>query len=206
MNRFSKQSTKPAPAAQPPGAQVGSEAELFRSTVGNVTPLRQAGRVLHELERPHPLPLQTWRDEQAALRESLDAIPPGSDLETGEELSFVRAGIGAHVLRKLRRGHWLIQDELDLHGFNSVDARELLGEFLAQCTRKGLRCVRIVHGKGLRSKNRQPVLKSKVAVWLMRRDEILAYCQARPTEGGSGAVVVLLKGGRRKAEGGRSGD
>jgi DNA-nicking Smr family endonuclease len=193
MNRTSKQPAKSAPEAHS-GAQTGSEAELFRSTVGDVTPLRQGGRVLHDLARPHPLPLQTWRDEQAALRESLAGIPPDSDLETGEELSFVRHGIGAHVLRKLRRGHWIIQDELDLHGFNSADARELLGEFLAQCTRKGLRCVRIVHGKGLRSKNRQPVLKSKVAVWLMRRDEILAYCQARPTEGGSGTVVVLLKG------------
>jgi DNA-nicking Smr family endonuclease len=191
---MSKQSTKPAPAARSPEGPAGGEADLFRSTVGDVTPLRHAGRVLHELARPQPLPLQTWRDERAALRESLDGIPPGSDIETGEELSFVRAGVGAHVLRKLRRGHWIIQDELDLHGFNSADARELLGEFLAQCARKGLRCVRIVHGKGLRSKNRQPVLKSKLAVWLMRRDEILAYCQARPTEGGSGAVVVLLKG------------
>ena len=194
MNRTSKQATKPASSTHSSGGQAGSEAELFRSTVGDVTPLRQAGRVLHDLVRPHPLPLQTWRDEQAALRESLAGIPPDSDLETGEELTFVRHGVGAHVLRKLRRGHWIIQDELDLHGFNSADARELLGEFLAQCMRKGLRCVRIVHGKGLRSKNRQPVLKSKVAVWLMRRDEILAYCQARPTEGGSGAVVVLLKG------------
>ena len=194
MNRTSKQATKPASSTHSSGGQAGSEAELFRSTVGDVTPLRQAGRVLHDLVRPHPLPLQTWRDEQSALRESLAAIPPDNDLETGEELTFVRHGVGTHVLRKLRHGHWIIQDELDLHGFNSADARELLGEFLAQCMRKGLRCVRIVHGKGLRSKNRQPVLKSKVAVWLMRRDEILAYCQARPTEGGSGAVVVLLKG------------
>jgi DNA-nicking Smr family endonuclease len=162
--------------------------------VADVTPLREAGRVLHELARPSPLPLQTWRDERAALLESLDHIAPGSDLETGEALNFVRDGIGAHVLTKLRRGHWIIQDELDLHGCTSVGARELLVEFLAQCTRRGLRCVRIVHGKGLRSKNRQPVLKNKVALWLMRRDEILAYCQARPTEGGSGAVVVLLKG------------
>ena len=195
MNRISKQTPKPPRPA--------SEADLFRATVGEVTPLRQPARVTHKSARPHPLPLQTWRDEQAALRESLDGIQPGSDLETGEELSFVRDGIGAHTLTKLRRGHWIIQDELDLHGCNSADARELLGEFLAQCTRKGLRCVRIVHGKGLRSKNRQPVLKNKVAVWLMRRDEILAYCQARPTEGGGGAMVVLLKGGRRKAEGGR---
>ncbi len=111
MNREPKRPREPAPPA--------SETELFRATVGKVTPLRAPGRVTHDLAPPNPLPLQTWRDEQAALRESLERIPPGSDLETGEELNFVRPGIGAHVLRKLRRGHWIIQDELDLHGCNS---------------------------------------------------------------------------------------
>ena len=188
----------------PDPATVASETDLFRAAVGKVTPLRGPGRVTHDLARPLPLPLQTWRDEQAALRESLERMPPDSEIETGAELTFVREGIGAHVLRKLRRGHWIVQDELDLHGFNSTDARELLAEFLGQCARRGLRCVRIIHGKGLGSKNRQPVLKNKVATWLLHRDEILAYCQARPTEGGGGAVVVLLKGGRRKAEGGRA--
>jgi DNA-nicking Smr family endonuclease len=188
MTRDPKEPRESAPAA--------SETEMFRAAVGRVTPLRKPGRVIHDIGRPHPLPLQTWRDEQAALRESLDRVPPDSDIETGEELTFVRAGIGVQVLRKLRRGHWIIQDELDLHGFNSADARELLVEFLAQCAKKGLRCVRIIHGKGLGSKNRQPVLKGKVALWLQRRDQILAFCQARPTEGGGGAVVVLLKGVR----------
>jgi DNA-nicking Smr family endonuclease len=93
-----------------------------------------------------------------------------------------------------RRGHWAIQDAIDLHGLTSPEARTLLAEFLASCVRRGLRCVRIIHGKGLRSKNREPVLKRKVAHWLMQRDEVLAYCQARRTEGGGGAVVVLLKG------------
>jgi DNA-nicking Smr family endonuclease len=177
------------------------ESDLFRTAFGDVTPLRQPGRVTHERPRPHPLPLQRWSDDEAALRDSLSDAGWDSDLETGEELSFVRVGVGAHTLRKLRRGHWVIQDELDLHGLTSLDAHDLLVEFLAQCMRKGLRCVRVIHGKGLRSKNREPVLKRKVAVWLMRREEILAFCQARPTEGGGGAAVVLLKGGRRKAEG-----
>ena len=190
---MTKRAPKPDPAA--------SEADLFRSSIGEVTPLRHAGRVVPARDPPHPLPFQRMNDERAALRESLDGIAWDSDLETGDELSFVREGIGTHTLRKLRRGHWIVQDEIDLHGLISVDARELVGEFLAQCARRGLRCVRIVHGKGLRSRNRQPVLKHKVAVWLMRRDDVLAYCQARPTEGGGGAVVVLLKGGRRKAEG-----
>jgi DNA-nicking Smr family endonuclease len=88
----------------------------------------------------------------------------------------------------------VIQDELDLHGLIVPDARAILAEFLASCARRGLRCVRIIHGKGLRSRNGQPVLKQKVAKWLMQRDDVLAYCQARPVDGGGGAAVVLLAG------------
>ena len=99
------------------------------------------------------------------------------------------------MARMLRRGHWVIQDEIDLHGLTAPEAHALLAAFLAASLRRGLRCVRVIHGKGLRSKNREPVLRNKVARWLMQRDEVLAYCQARRTEGGSGAVVVLLKAG-----------
>ena len=190
---MTKHAPKPAPAT--------SETDLFRRSIGDVTPLRHAARAVHARELPHPLPLQRWSDERAALRESLAGGEWDGELETGEELSFAREGIGAHTLRKLRRGHWIVQAEIDLHGLTSVDAREVVTGFLAQCARKGLRCVRIVHGKGLRSRNRQPVLKQKVAAWLMQRDEILAFCQARPAEGGGGAVVVLLKGGRKKTAG-----
>jgi DNA-nicking Smr family endonuclease len=181
-----------------------NESELFRRSVGEVMPLRNAGRVAPARKLPHPLPLQRWRDELAALRESLSGESSDGDLETGEELSFVRDGIGAHALRKLRRGHWVVQDEIDLHGLTAAEALETVAGFLAQCTRRGLRCVRIVHGKGLRSRNRQPVLKPKIAAWLMRRDEILAFCQAPSAEGGAGAMMVLLKGGRRKEERGRA--
>jgi DNA-nicking Smr family endonuclease len=182
---MSKRTPKPASS---------EEADLFRSALADVTPLSPAERVVHERPRPSPLPLQRLKDDIEVLRDSLGAAGWDADAETGEELSYVREGIGQHTLRKLRRGHWVIQDELDLHGLNSQDARELLVEFLAQCGRRGLRCVRIIHGKGLGSRNREPVLKRKVGVWLMRRDEILAFCQARRTEGGGGAVVVLLKG------------
>jgi len=191
--------TKPRRA--PEADRAPGEDGLFRDSLADVTPLRHAGRVVHERKLPHPLPLQRWSDERAALRESLDGGAWDGDQETGEELNFARAGIGASTLRKLRRGHWLVQDELDLHGLTSIDAHEVMTEFLAQCARRGLRCVRIVHGKGLGSPNRQPVLKQKVGAWLMRRDDVLAFCQARPADGGGGAVVVLLKGGRKKAEG-----
>ena len=178
----------------PKPAATGDEADLFRSALADVTPLAPAQRVVHERPRPSTLPLQRLSDDIAVLRDSLGHAGWDADVETGEELSFVRDGIGLHALRKLRRGHWVIQDELDLHGLNSQDAREVLVEFLAQCGRRGLRCVRVIHGKGLGSRNREPVLKRKIGSWLMRRDEILAFCQARPTEGGGGAVVVLLKG------------
>ena len=92
----------------------------------------------------------------------------------------------------------MIQDELDLHGLTSIEARALLVEFLNDCRRSGARCVRVIHGKGLRSKNREPILKTKVANWLIQRDEVLAFCQARQADGGGGAVIVLLKAGSRK--------
>ncbi|MGH8642139.1 MAG: Smr/MutS family protein, partial [Burkholderiales bacterium] len=119
----------------------------------------------------------------------------------GEELCYLRNGVGEQTLRRLRRGHWVIQDELDLHGLTVEQVRPLLGEFLNQCARRGLRCVRIIHGKGLRSRNREPVLKRRVAVWLIQREDILAFCQARNADGGSGAVVVLLQGRSQKSEG-----
>jgi DNA-nicking Smr family endonuclease len=170
------------------------DADLFRASVSDVTPLRH-GKAMLERPRPRPVPVQRLLDEHAVLRESLGHQTAWEiGLDTGEELSFLRDGIGAQTLRKLRRGHWVIQDELDLHGSTSSEARELLAQFLAHCARRGLRCVRIVHGKGLRSKNREPVLKRKVAGWLMQRNDVLAFCQARRTDGGGGAVVVLLKG------------
>jgi DNA-nicking Smr family endonuclease len=173
---------------------------LFHALVPDVTPLPARTRVLLERPRAEPVPAQRLRDEQAVLRASL-SDPADSGIETGEELTFLRPGLPSSMLRKLRRAHWVIQEELDLHGLTSPQARAMVVAFLNECLRQGLRCVRVIHGKGLRSKNREPVLKGKVANWLMQRDEILAFCQARPTEGGSGAVVVLLKGGRMRAEG-----
>ncbi len=171
------------------------DAKLFRASVSDVTPLPRPEKVELHRPLPSPVPSQRLRDDREALEDSLsDHIPWDAGLETGEELSYARNGIGAQTLRKLRRGHWLIQGELDLHGLTVAESAELLTDFLRQCTRRGLRCVRIIHGKGLGSKNREPVLKRKVASWLIQRDEILAFCQARRTDGGSGAVVVLLRG------------
>jgi DNA-nicking Smr family endonuclease len=178
---------------------VTRETEPFQALLPDVTPLPRPNLAHTGKARPRPVPAQRLRDERAALAATLsDQDPWENGLESGEELVFLRSGIPSQALKKLRRGHWVIQDELDLHGLTSPEARGLLAEFLNQCVRRGLRCVRIVHGKGLRSRNREPVLKRKVAHWLAQRDEILAFCQARRTEGGGGAVVVLLKGVRRE--------
>ena len=184
--------------AKRPAAAQDDAGDVFEKLFANVTPLPAHGRVVHTPTPRKPIPEQHLRDERTALADSLsDHITWDIGLETGEELVYLRNGLSPQTLRKLRRGHWVIQDELDLHGHTSVEARELLVAFLNACLRHGARCVRIIHGKGLRSKNREPVLKTKVANWLMQRDEVLAFCQARQADGGGGAVMVLLKSVRR---------
>jgi len=175
-------------------AKARMEAELFRHSVGNVAPLAPSGKLENFAPRPLPIPHQHIADEQAALEQSLsDEFTVDSLLDTDETLSFARPGIGPDVVRRLRRGHWVIQAQLDLHGLRRDEAREALSDFLRQAMRQGLRCVRVIHGKGLGSLNKEPVLKNKVRNWLVQKEEVIAFCQARAADGGSGALVVLLK-------------
>ena len=147
-----------------------------------------------EKPRPQPIAKQFIRDEKQALKDSLsDDFYPAHELESGEELLYLRAGQSPDVLSKLRRGFWVVQAQIDLHGLISDEAREYVAEFLSSCKKRNIRCVRIVHGKGLGSRNREPVLKHKLRNWLMQKDEVIAYAQAKPEDGGSGAVIVLLK-------------
>ena len=143
---------------------------------------------------PKPVARQFIRDEKQALRDSLsDDFYPAHELESGEELLYLRTGQSPDVLSKLRRGFWVVQAQIDLHGLISDEAREYVAEFLSSCKKRNIRCVRIVHGKGLGSRNREPVLKHKLRNWLIQKDEVIAYAQAKPEDGGSGAVIVLLK-------------
>jgi DNA-nicking Smr family endonuclease len=168
------------------------EDEDLRKALVGVEPLAEPRRKPPARPRPAPLPRQTRRDERAALAESLTRPLTVDDaLDSGEELVYARDGVGRDVLRKLRRGHWVIEDELDLHGMNRLQAAVAVAEFLRRCLRRRMGCVRIIHGKGLGSHNREPVLKVKLRKWLLR-EEVLAYCQAPAAEGGSGAVLVLL--------------
>jgi DNA-nicking Smr family endonuclease len=171
------------------------DADIFRSSIGNVKPLTVPPKFTPSVPRPLPIARQHLADEQAALQESLsDDFTIETLLHSDESLSFARNGIGPDVMRKLRRGHWTIQQQLDLHGLRRDEAREALAEFLRLAARRGWRCVRIIHGKGLGSVNKEPVLKSKVRNWLVQKEEVLAFCQATAAEGGSGALLVLLKG------------
>ena len=170
------------------------EASLFRESVGDVV-LLTSDRVVSPVPKPLPIPRQRIADNKAALHESIsDEFNVDTLLETDADLSYRRNGIGLDVVRRLRRGHWIIQDELDLHGQRRDEARELLGEFLRRCTLRGFRCVRVIHGKGLGSVNQEPVLKKLVHGWLAQREEVIAFVQAKGVDGGSGALLVLLKG------------
>ena len=170
------------------------ERELFAREVGTVVPLRKSALAMPPRPRPPALARQRQRDEAAVLAESIsDEFDVESLLETDEALSFRRRGVGPDVVRKLRRGVWVTQAELDLHGLRRDEARERLAGFLRDASRSGLRCVRVVHGKGLGSPGREPVLKAKVKSWLVQREEVLAFTHARASDGGHGALVVLLQ-------------
>lgn len=167
--------------------------KLFRAAVKDARPLKSL-RVHHIAPKPKPVARQLLRDEQQALLDSLsDDYIPAHELESGEELLYLREGHAPDILSKLRRGHWVVQAAIDLHGLFTDEARLYVAEFLADCKKRGIRCVRIIHGKGLGSRNREPVLKHKLRNWLMQKDEVIAYAQARQADGGSGAVIVLLK-------------
>lgn len=172
-----------------------AEQNLFARAVGSTQPLR--GNQKHAVplapEPPAPIPMQHQLDEQRVLREAMsDEFDVSTLLDADDAMSFRRPGIGTDVTRKLRAGEWSLQREIDLHGMRSDEAREALSQFIRTAYKQGLRCVRVVHGKGLGSPGRQPVLKVKTQRWLIQKSEVLAFVQAKPAEGGAGALLVLL--------------
>ncbi len=181
-------------------AKAKAEKELFSRAVGVVKALparhlpgHPGHRAKLPVPQPAPIPVQQQLDEQAVMREALsDEFDVESLLDTDEALSFRRPGVGPDVTRKLRRGGWSIQGQLDLHGLRREDAREALSQFVKDAHKVGWRCVRVVHGKGLGSPGKTPVLKARVQSWLIQKQEVLAFVQARPAHGGAGALVVLL--------------
>jgi DNA-nicking Smr family endonuclease len=183
-------------------ARARAEAEVFRASIGPVTALpgkwqETALASAQRQARIKPLPhaTQTLQDEQAVLQEAIsDAFDIETLLDTDEALSYRKNGVGQDVLYKLRRGQWRVCAEIDLHGLRTEEAREALLDFLRLSKKNVWRCVRVVHGKGLGSPGKTPVLKSKTLSWLAQKNEVLAFVQAPPAQGGAGALLVLLAG------------
>lgn len=178
--------------ARPEEAAIKDEdRELFRAAVRDVRPLGQPKRA-PEREKRRPRAASRRADEAAVLADSLRLDPSELDVESGDELEFRREGVGESVLRRLRRGEYAVRDEIDLHGMTQDEARAALAAFLADAAHHGHRCLRIIHGKGLGSGHRGPVLKSAVNRWLRRHGAVRAFCSARRNDGGTGATYVLL--------------
>lgn len=178
---------RPAPPPEP------DDAELFRREMQGVRPAPPHNRALPRVAPPPPVPVKRLEDERLVLEELARLATPVDDIEIEEDHAYLRPGLPREVIRKLRRSHWVVQDEIDLHGLTGDEAALRTAAFLADCARRGLRCLRIVHGKGLRSRNREPVLKGRIRKLLARRAEVLAYAEPRAFDGGSGAVIVLLE-------------
>jgi DNA-nicking Smr family endonuclease len=201
--------TRKADAAKPAPSKAAAARSIARSkhadpdidlrqAFADVEPLAPGNRATVQRDGPASLPAQRLADEAAALAASRYGVEPSpAHWEVGQEheaeQTFLRKGLGRDVLVRLRRGHWSVQGELDLHRLTRDEARDALADFLNDARGYGWRCVRIVHGKGLSSANREPILKGKVRRWLAQRDEVLAYCEAPRHAGGAGAVLVLLK-------------
>ncbi|VVE50430.1 Smr/MutS family protein [Pandoraea terrigena] len=184
-------------AAAKRAAQAKRDANVFRDSVGDIAPIARKSatdRVEHPRRPPEPVARLTQQDEAAVLHESLsDEFDPEALLDTDDRLSYRRPGISHDALLKLQRGDWVVQAQIDLHGMRRDEAREALSAFLHDAVKRGLRCVRVIHGKGLGSVNREPVLKDKVRGWLAQKDQVLAWAQAQGRDGGSGALIVLLQ-------------
>ena len=193
----------PAPVASPrravaAGKHADGDVDLARA-FADVTKMAPPNRANSVKARPAPVARQRIADEREALILSKYGSEPAPQTwDIGQEIegeqTFLRRGLGSDVLRSLRRGRWVVQGEIDLHGKTTEQARDSLADFLLDARARGRRCIRVIHGKGLTSPNREPVLKGKVRRWLAQWDDVLAYCEAPRHSGGSGAVIALLRG------------
>jgi DNA-nicking Smr family endonuclease len=205
--RFRESSALPARKVEPAqsikrvlaaGKHADADIDLARA-FADVQKLPPTNRARLDRPRPEPVARNTLADERDVLAEAKYGEQPAPQTwEAGQEFeheqTYVRKGIGRDVAGKLRRGHWSVQAELDLHGMNTEEAHDALADFVTGARDRGMRCVRVIHGKGLTSPNREPVLKGKVRSWLAHWDEVLAYAEAPQHAGGGGAVLVLLRG------------
>lgn len=180
------------------------EANIFQSALGGVKRLPESDRHVPQMPKTASVALPVKRkltqaeDDAQVLRESLsDLFEVDHYLEEDPALNYAAPGVGSDVVKKLRKGHWPVQDELDLHGMRRDQARDAIGDFLRRSTMRNHRCVCVIHGRGFGSRGQEPVLKSMVHSWLVQKEEVVAFCQARSSEGGEGALMVLLRAALR---------
>lgn len=169
------------------------DVRLFREAIGRVRPIKETAAAAPTAPRPGPQPLQFLRDEARVRGELLTHAFDAAIIEAADDISHLKQGQSPRLLKRLRRGEFSVRAEIDLHEMSSSVAREAIRLFLEDCHRHGELCVRIVHGKGLRSRAQAPVLKRLVDSLLRRRADVLAFASARPAQGGTGAVIVLLQ-------------
>ena len=168
---------------------------LFRRSIEGAKPLQTEKRVPEPRKKPLPKARFSRADEEKALEESLDVDIDTMEAANAESMRYHRPHVGKRTMRRLSRGKYAVQAEIDLHGMTVAEARPRLADFIDYSVKQGLTCVRIVHGKGLGSGHRGPVLKSAVNRWLRKWDSVLAFVSARQVDGGTGAVYVLLDRG-----------
>ena len=170
--------------------------DLFWEEVKDVKPLKVKSRLVDiakKKPRPKPIAQQLIEDERNVLIESLSDEYISNRVELDGDSSYLRNGHSPDIIKRLKKGYWTIQGSIDLHGMISKEAKDYIVDYIQECKKKKIRCIRIIHGKGYGSKNKEPVLKKKVRNWLMQKDEVIAYSEAPRHDGGSGVVIVLLK-------------
>jgi len=167
------------------------DSHLFLEAIGQVSPIKSDKHTLTPIQKPKPYPRKNT--QHITDKFTLEQIEPVTALHAEDTLSYTAPGLQKNVLKKMRRGHYGLDAELDLHGLTSAEARRELIKFLHFCEQDGYRCIRIIHGKGYRSENNLPVLKNDINVWLRQHQEVQAFCSAAQKDGGAGAVFVLLR-------------
>ena len=167
------------------------DSHLFRHAIGKVRSVYSDKVLLNQANKPkpYPKPLITHVDDHLINTAATDIEKVGLE----DSLSFIAPGLQNNVLKKLRRGYFGLDAEIDLHGLTSNEAKRQLLHFLHTCVEEGCHSVRIVHGKGYRSADNHPVLKNNLNLWLRQQKDIQAFCSAPPRDGGTGAVFVLLQ-------------
>ena len=168
--------------------------DSFLNAVKDVNPIKIKSKTIDvTTKKPKPIPRKLIEDESKVLVDSLSDEYMSSETDSDENLSYLRNGHSPDIVKKLKKGYWTVQGSIDLHGLVSEEAKEYVVNFIQECKKKKIRCIRIIHGKGYGSKNKEPVLKKKVRNWLRQKDEVIAFAEAPKHDGGSGVVIVLLK-------------